>query len=543
MQPRRHLELLVEVGRNLSGTTTLAHGLRTCLDAVIQELGARGGSIVYWDDADLPARVVGCAEQQLLESGGRVPLLPDMPAGSAAATALEAQENAFREGEPRDDAGFTFIRDVTDCAACKSTAVLPLSTGDRTVGVMCLGFLEKREFEPGTRDLLDVLASQLGFGVEAALQKAEIAHQRDLLDVMLSDAPVGVLYLDAHLTVRFANHAWCRSFGLTPAEVISRHVADSYPEIDDLLTLVKATHACGVAGQAEAIPFNVNTREGTGTRYLDAACIPIRKGDTVAGILTVGIDVTDRVQRLRQEEALVAHLRQIDEMKDDFLNTLSHELRTPINAIMGFGSVLRGGLAGTLSPKQSDYVQRVMGASEVLLSLVEQLLDVAHIQSQKLKLRLQPAKLPLLVREVVGYHEIEIGAKKLAVEYDFALDEPVLCDTLRLRQVLSNLIGNSVKFTPSGGRIAVRVRREPTHVVCEIDDTGIGIPEDQAGNIFGRFTQVDMTDSRNAGGLGLGLYIAKALIEAHCGEIGVRSAPGQGATFWFRLPAETALAR
>ena len=307
-----------------------------------------------------------------------------------------------------------------------------------------------------------------------------------------------------------------------------------------MLALVTASHTRGVAGSAAAIPYHIHGREGVATRYLDAACIPIRRGDEIAGILTVGVDVTDRVQRLRQEEALVAHLRQIDEMKDDFLNTLSHELRTPINAIIGFGSVLRGGLAGPLLPKQSEYIQRVVGASEVLLGLVDQLLDVAHIQSQKLKLRLQAVRFPLLIREVVGYHEVEIGAKNLTVEYVFELDGPVVCDSLRLRQVLSNLVGNAVKFTPAGGRIIVRAKKEGDRVTCEVTDTGIGIPENQAGNIFGRFTQVDMTDSRQAGGLGLGLYVAKALVEAHGGEIGVRSTPGQGATFWFTLPPEPA---
>ncbi len=248
-----------------------------------------------------------------------------------------------------------------------------------------------------------------------------------------------------------------------------------------------------------------------------------------------------REERLRQEEDMVARLKRVDRMKDEFLSALSHELRTPINAIMGFGSILADGVTGELTPQQERYIGRMLGASDHLLGLVNQLLDVAYIQSGKFCIRPASANFSALVRDVESMYESQARSKSVTIRVEVPEGPMQLsCDPGRIRQILSNLLSNALKFTPAGGTIAVRAHRDAKSVRCEVDDTGIGIPPADQARIFDRFVQVDMSSTRPADGLGLGLYITKALVEAHQGRIGVRSTDGAGTTFWFELPAEPA---
>jgi signal transduction histidine kinase len=230
-------------------------------------------------------------------------------------------------------------------------------------------------------------------------------------------------------------------------------------------------------------------------------------------------------------------LRQLDTMKDQFLSIISHELRTPINAIMGFGSVLDDELVGALNPEQHVYLQKMLTGSEHLLSLVDELLDLSRIQAGQLMLERGPVDFHALIQQGIAGILPLAEKKRMHLVSDMPERLPtMMADSRRLYQVLINLINNAIKFTPEEGTITVRAKLEDDGLLVEVEDTGIGITEQDITKLFKRFNQVDTTYIRKSGGVGLGLAISKGLVEAHGGLIGVRSVPGHGSTFWFTLP-------
>ncbi|MBM3266324.1 MAG: hypothetical protein FJZ01_01640 [Candidatus Sericytochromatia bacterium] len=230
--------------------------------------------------------------------------------------------------------------------------------------------------------------------------------------------------------------------------------------------------------------------------------------------------------------------REQEALKDTFLSLLSHELRTPINAITGFGSILEDGVAGDLTPLQRTYVSKILGGAQTLLSLVDDLLDLSRIQAGQFSLVLAPVAVGPLLRDVVSQLAALWEAKHQMLVEEVAPDLPeILADWQRLRQVLVNLLGNAVKFTGDGGTIWIRARREDGALRFEVEDTDIGIPREFQEKLFRPFVQVNSAPSQAYSGTGLGLSIVRALVEAHGGQVGFTSEVGKGTCFWFSLPA------
>jgi signal transduction histidine kinase/ActR/RegA family two-component response regulator len=225
-----------------------------------------------------------------------------------------------------------------------------------------------------------------------------------------------------------------------------------------------------------------------------------------------------------------------NQLKDDFLATFSHELRTPLNAILGYSRMLQ---AGTMAPdKREGALKTVERNATTLSQLVEDVLDVSRIISGKLRLNIQPVDVPAVVKQAVETVRPAADAKQIRIEtmVDPAA-APISGDPDRLQQIVWNLVANAVKFTPKEGRVQVRLERINSHVEITVSDTGIGIKPDFLPHIFERFRQADSGAAREHSGLGLGLGIARHLVELHGGTIHATSGgEGQGATFQVRLP-------
>jgi signal transduction histidine kinase len=221
--------------------------------------------------------------------------------------------------------------------------------------------------------------------------------------------------------------------------------------------------------------------------------------------------------------------------KSDFLAAMSHELRTPLNAIIGFSDVLKRQMFGVLNPKQTKYVDVIHASGKHLLSLINDLLDLSKVEAGKMDLDLAPFSVAAAVENALAMVRGRADGKSITVRVDLDAGlEMAVADERKFRQILLNLLSNAIKFTPEGGSIGVVAKRLPNTIEVSVSDSGIGIAPENQGTIFEEFTQID--GSQRPEGTGLGLTLAKKLIERHGGSIRVESTLGHGATFTFTLP-------
>jgi len=259
----------------------------------------------------------------------------------------------------------------------------------------------------------------------------------------------------------------------------------------------------------------------------------------------------ERTERLNDE------LRAASRYKSEFLANMSHELRTPLNSIVGYSELLLKGLYGDLTSKQVDRVEKIFRNGHNLLALINDILDLSKIEGGRVDLNLRTIQLSAMIDGLIATVEPLANGKPLELYADIDMPlHPVMADELRIRQVFINLLGNAIKFTPSG-HVRITARNvtvtdgksadfalpargwleDRTWVVLGVEDTGIGVPLDEQATIFEEFRQADGTVTREYEGAGLGLAIAKKLVELHAGRIWVTSAPGAGSTFYVALPA------
>ena len=244
----------------------------------------------------------------------------------------------------------------------------------------------------------------------------------------------------------------------------------------------------------------------------------------------------ERKQLLDSEREARAEAERNSQMKDEFLATLSHELRTPLTAILGWSQVLRRGTRDEADLHRG--LQTIERNARAQAQLIEDLLDMSSIASGKVRLELLPLSPSAIATAAIDTVRPAAEARRISLitEFDSAAGM-VSGDASRLQQIIWNLLTNAIKFTPEGGTVTVAVRREDSQVAIDVRDTGAGIAADFIGHVFERFRQADATTTRKHGGLGLGLAIAKHLVEQHGGTIAAHSdGPGLGSCFTVRLP-------
>jgi signal transduction histidine kinase len=238
-------------------------------------------------------------------------------------------------------------------------------------------------------------------------------------------------------------------------------------------------------------------------------------------------------------------LFEMNRLKSDFLATMSHELRTPLNSIIGFSEVLAG--SEQLHERQRRYAANIQSSGKMLLGMINDILDLAKIESGKMEVRSEDLSIRDICEALVGL--ARPIAERKNIDLQCRLDDaiPLLRqDAGKLRQILYNLLSNAIKFTPEGGRVTLRARAEGRHVVLEVEDTGVGIAEEDREKIFEKFRQAggpgqeDGVLTREHQGTGLGLSIVRELTKLLGGDVRLESTPGQGSTFTIRLPLQLA---
>lgn len=233
-------------------------------------------------------------------------------------------------------------------------------------------------------------------------------------------------------------------------------------------------------------------------------------------------------------------LLEVDKNRADFISSLSHELRTPLTAIAGACELLLDDFAPELSGPQEEYITMISHGAQLIRRLIDDVLDHAKLDAKRLELHPEPLNVAELVRDIEILVAPLLNDKDLRWETDVSAELPLIhADAVRIRQVLLNLVSNAIKFTPSGGAVSLRAwlekrtGRKPSQLAISVSDTGCGISPENQKSVFERFRQVR---DREARGTGLGLPIAKRLVELHGGRISLTSAVDQGSTFTFTVP-------
>jgi signal transduction histidine kinase len=296
--------------------------------------------------------------------------------------------------------------------------------------------------------------------------------------------------------------------------------------------------------------------------------VPMIAGDKLLGVFDVQADIVGRfteedaniyttlaaqvavaLQNARlyvQQSATVAQLRELDRLKSSFLANMSHELRTPLNSILGFADVMLEGLDGELTEYMDNDLRLIQKNGQHLLHLINDVLDMAKIESGRMNLNPEKFRIHDVLEEVTSITSTLASEKNLSLFIDQTSDQKieVYADNTRMRQVMINLVNNAIKFTEKGRIVISANAVDGARVLIKVRDTGIGIPPDKLEAIFQEFTQVDSSTTRKAGGTGLGLPISRRLVEMHGGRLWAESTgnPNEGSTFLVELPLEARIA-
>ena len=265
----------------------------------------------------------------------------------------------------------------------------------------------------------------------------------------------------------------------------------------------------------------------------------------ILGVSEIAHDISDlkhmeeqlrgRNRELEEQNRLVW---EADRAKSRFMANMSHELRTPLNSIIGFAELLHDGKLGAVSDPHKEYLGDILQSSQQLLHLVNDVLDLAKVETGKIDFLPAPVALEKLFQEAARTLQVVASKKNIRIRMDVAPGMGrVVVDAARLKQILYNYLSNALKFTSEGGRVVVRARLEPPdHFRLEVEDTGIGISAEDIGRLFVEFRQLENGAAKRYEGSGLGLALTKRIVEAQGGQVGVRSIPGQGSTFYAVLP-------
>lgn len=356
---------------------------------------------------------------------------------------------------------------------------------------------------------------------------------------------------DSRAYFRYASPSYGRVLGYGPDELIGTWAPEKiHPdERDAVITAISAMLAAGEGSTR----FRYRHKDGTYRRIESTGRYILDAEGRAIGSVMGSRDVTEQERaaeelqrrsgelRLRSDDlaAAVRELERASRAKDEFLASMSHELRTPLNGVLGMAEVLRSGIHGPLNERQQRCLQVVDEGGRHLLSLINDILDVAKIEAGRLVLQPEPCSVFGMCRASVAM--VQTAAERKQIDLKIEVDPeatPVTADPRRLQQILFNLLSNAVKFTPSGGRVSLeaRVDREHREIRFTVSDTGPGIAAEDFRKLFKPFTQLDARLAREHGGTGLGLALVRHMTELHRGRVDVESEPGQGSRFTVALP-------
>jgi PAS domain S-box-containing protein len=402
---------------------------------------------------------------------------------------------------------------------------LPLVIEEKLIGAIYIFRKRGGAFSASDRTLLAAFADQAAISVRNAELYQQVSDERRSLSAIIDNSAEGVMILDGSGQVQVFNRALAHMTGWDAQEAIGRS-AESVLALRDRqgqpLPLPEAPSQRTSAAEARAYVEGEVVRRGGPPMTAGVTATPLYDGDgNLARVILNVVDIT--------------RFRQAEELKSTFVSVVSHELKTPVALIKGYAETLRREDADWDRDTMQESLGVIAEEADHLTHLIDSLLEASRIQAGGLRLEPTDVHLARLAERVTdGFRtQTEIHQFELDFDPDFP---PVWGDPERLREVLSNLVSNAIKYSPDGGTVWVGGRTDQTGVTVYVADQGIGIPPEEQARIFERFHRVESGLHRSTEGTGLGLYLVKAVIEAHGGRVWVESAPGRGSIFMFTLP-------
>ncbi|HET6350464.1 MAG TPA: ATP-binding protein [Candidatus Krumholzibacteria bacterium] len=537
---RLNAELLAMV--RIAGTILQHTRLDDILAAITRELGqliefdCASVALVSADGKLLVIRFVQCPSGDPAAIEGRQVPLDERTLLGWVCTHRRAVLRPDATNDPR------FVAAVAD-DPLGSDMVAPLIARGRVIGTLNVGRREANSLTDSDLEKLVNCANIASGAIEHALLLEEAKDLGERYRTLQRNASDIIMLVDRN-TGRLVevNRQCCDVLGFKEEDLLRKsyfdlfHTEDQFQARRDFVNIM--------SGKARSfVDRRLVGRDGS-VIFVDVSANLVEvKSDTFIQVL-----VHDISQRKMLEQQIILQnknlqdanqrLREVDEMKTEFLANISHELRTPLSVIIAYTEALRDGLVS--DDDRPHFLDVIAENGQSLLRLINDLLDLSKLEVSGTMLSFTLSHIHDVIR--VLWPKVSAAATQKGIDLSFkpGYEIPVVyIDNKRISQVLLSLAHNAVKFTDQGGKVEVSTRRSEEGVVVQVSDTGAGIPEDRVATIFDTFRQLDGSSTRRAGGLGIGLAIAKHIIELHGGKIWVESKAGVGSTFAFMIPVET----
>lgn len=509
----RQREYLLRISRALTAQLNLDELLQLVLEAATDILAGQAGIIGLRDpDGGFNIRASYGLPRALVPYFA--PLLTGIP-DDADRNRFHIPGLADKLGKVAADLGLRL----------QQVVALPMAIKRELIGVLYVFRAYGTRFTTDDRQILASFADQAAIAVQNAQLYEDISQEKRRLDAILEYSADGVLILNAAHRVVVFNRALARLSGWSAAEALGHH----HDEVVRWARLeTDADLAAAVAGGwplPSAQPIYV---EGDLRR---------RNGGTVSIGITYAplFDQAGRLVNIIGSVRDITRFREADEIKSTFISVVSHELKTPVALIKGYADTLLRKDACWDQETMQESLHVILEETERLNKLIDNLLDASRLQAGALSLEKDQVALDALAERVASHFRTQTDIHEIVTS--FPANFPVVeGDPSRLEQMLDNLVSNAIKYSPEGGTIEIGGRALPNEVIITVSDQGVGIPLEEQPRIFERFFRGTRERQQSTPGAGLGLYLAKAIVEAHGGRMWVESSPGEGAVFSFTVP-------
>lgn len=508
IQRLSEMSLLYIMAQKISSSLDLEDVLNMIVTSLRQAIGCRACCIFLLDETgqQLEIKAADGLKPQWREAA-------KLKLGQGAAGRAAAEGRSVYLPDTQRDANYIFFdKDV------KSLLVVPLQAQGKIIGTINVDDDRTDAFGPTQERLLTIAAAQAGITIENARLFTQISEERQQMQAIIQHMADGLLLIDSHGTVVTCNPPLAMMLGVSPLHIIGKNVNDPHLHPNLISVTRPMTHHARTGVLATEVSI-----DSPQPHALQILSTPVTGHDKEKfGEIRLIHDVTKE--------------RELDQLKDDFYSTISHELRTPLFSIQGFAQIMLE--EESLDPvTRREFLSTIQRQAQQLSEMVNNLLDLSKFDAGKMELVQEPVALLNLLNQTVS--KLQGFAHQKGIRLVTGLPAylpPITGDSERLEQVLTNLIGNAIKFSKKGQSVLITAAERDAEVLVKVIDKGIGIPAEDLEHIFSRYYQANNKSERSAMGSGLGLHIAKKIIVGHQGKIWAESKAGQGSTFCFTLP-------